>query len=58
MDTGPEHRPGHQVTPVSPSDVARVVGRALAERTGRIRLTSGQRLAIVHAPVRPGAARA
>ena len=58
MSTGSENVPGHQVTPVSVDDVARVVGRALSERTWRIRLTSGQRRAIVGAPVRPGAARA
>jgi len=48
----------HQATPVSADDVARVVGRALSEGTRRIRLTSGQRRAILHAPLRPGAARA
>ena len=58
MSTGSEHVPGHQVTPVSAADVARVVGRALSERTSRLRLTSGQRLAILRAPTRPGAARA
>jgi hypothetical protein len=47
-----------QVTVVSADDVARVVTRALAERPWRLRLTSGQRLAILHAPRRPGAARA
>lgn len=50
--------PGHEVTPVSADDVARVVGRALSERRWRLRLTSGQRLAILRAPRRPGAARA
>ncbi len=58
MSTGSEHDPGHQVTPVSQSDVARVVGRALSERAWRIRLTSGQRRAILRAPTRSGAARA
>jgi uncharacterized protein YbjT (DUF2867 family) len=60
MTTGSENSAGHRVTPVSVDDVARVVNRALSERTWRIRLTSGQRLAILHAPVRvgPGAARA
>ncbi len=41
MGTGCER---HEVTPVSADDVARVVSRALAERTSPIRLTSGQRL--------------
>lgn len=49
---------GRQVTPVSADDVARVVTRALSERPWRLRLTSGQRLAILHAPRRPGPARA
>jgi hypothetical protein len=53
-----DHFPGRQVTAVSADDVARVVTRALAERPWRLRLTSGQRLAILHAPRRPGAARA
>ena len=48
----------HQVTPVSADDVARVVSRALAERSSRIRLTSGQRLAILNRRMRPRAARA
>ncbi len=48
----------HRATPVSADDVARVVGRALSEATRRIRLTSGQRRAILHAPLRPGAAQA
>jgi hypothetical protein len=48
----------HQVTPVSADDVARVVTRALSERPWRLRLTSGQRLAILRAPRRPGPARA
>ena len=47
-----------EVTAVSADDVARVVTRALSERPWRLRLTSGQRLAILHAPRRPGAARA
>ena len=47
-----------QVTPVSADDVARVVTRALSERPWRLRLTSGQRLAILHAPRRPAPARA
>lgn len=49
---------GREVTAVSADDVARVVTRALTERPWRLRLTSGQRLAILHAPRRPGAARA
>ena len=49
---------GHEVTPVSADDVARVVSRALAERPSRLRLTSGQRLAILNRRVRPGPARA
>ena len=48
----------HRVTPVSADDVARVVSRALAERPSRLRLTSGQRLAILNRRVRPGGARA
>ena len=48
---------GRQATAVSADDVARVVTRALSERPWRLRLTSGQRLAILHAPRRPGAAR-
>lgn len=48
----------HQVTRVSADDVARVVSRALAERPSRLRLTSGQRLAILNWRVRPGPARA
>ena len=47
-----------QVAVVSADDVARVLARALAERPWRLRLTSGQRLAILHARRRPGAARA
>ncbi len=57
---GPMNGSGHTATPVSADDVVRVVSRALAlaEGTRRIRLTSGQRRAILHAPLRPGAARA
>ncbi len=44
----------HQATPVSGHDVARVVSRALAERPSRIRLTPGQRLAILNRRMRPG----
>lgn len=50
---------GHQATPVSADDIARVVNRALTERArARIRLTAGQRLAILNRRVRPGPARA
>ena len=49
---------GHRATPVSADDVARVVARALAEGRSRIRLTAGQRLAILNSSIRPGAARA
>ena len=55
MSTGPEQ---HEATPVSADDVARVVSRALAERPSRIRLTAGQRLAILNGRLRPGPARA
>ena len=54
--TGAGGPPRHEVTPVSADDVVRVVSRALSEGTRRIRLTSGQRRAILHAPLRPGAA--
>lgn len=48
-----------RVIPVSPADVARVVSGALAERSRvRIRLTSGQRRAILNRRLRPGAAQA
>ena len=57
MVNGPKGSFGRRAMPVSSDDLVRVVSRALA-RTGRIRLTSGQRRAILHAPVRPGAARA
>jgi hypothetical protein len=56
--SGAARSPGHQATPVSADDVVRVVNRALSERPWRLRLTSGQRRAILHAPRRPGAARA
>jgi len=56
--SGSESSSGHRATPVSADDVARVVSRALSERRLRIRLTSGQRLAILHPSRRPGAARA
>lgn len=52
---------GRRATPVSADDIARVVRRALADRTdrpGRIRLTAGQRGAILRGWARPGAARA
>ena len=56
--SGAAPSPGHEATPVSTDDVVRVVSRALSERPWRLRLTSGQRLAILHTPRRPGAARA
>jgi hypothetical protein len=56
--TGSERTPGREATAVSADDVARVVTRALSERPWRLRLTTGQRLAILHAPRRPGPARA
>ena len=49
---------GHVATPVSTDDVKRVVGRALAEAGRRIRLTYGQRLAIVNASAPTGGPRA
>lgn len=49
---------GHVATPVSAEDVKRVVSRALAGGTRRIRLTYGQRLAIVNAPHPAGGASA
>lgn len=58
MVNGFDSPSGHRTTPVSADDVVRVVSRALIQRTGRIRLTAGQRRAILHAPMRPGAARA
>lgn len=48
---------GRHVMPVSSDDVARVVSRAFSQRTWRIRLTTGQRWAILHPPARPGTAR-
>lgn len=45
---------GYTATTVSTEDVTRVVARALSAGSRRIRLTYGQRLAIVHAP-RPAA---
>jgi hypothetical protein len=47
---GSEGGAGHTATPVSVEDVKRVVGRALSGGSSRIRLTYGQRLAIVNAP--------
>jgi len=52
------HSEGHTATPVSADDVRRVVGRALSSGNGRIRLTYGQRLAIVNAGPRTGGAQA
>ncbi len=56
MEGGSEGRMGHQVAPVSTDDVVRVVSRALAERPSRLRLTSGQRLAILNRRLRRRAA--
>lgn len=47
---------GRRATPVSADDVARVVSRALSQRTWRIRLTAGQRLAILNRRAGTGAA--
>ena len=59
MSDAPEGGANHRMTPVSPDDVARVVSRALSERSrARIRLTAGQRLAILNRRLRPGAAQA
>ncbi|MDQ3896235.1 MAG: hypothetical protein M3326_03110 [Actinomycetota bacterium] len=58
MGTGSDSGSRHRVTPVSADDVARVVSRALADRPARIRLTAGQRLAILNRRLRPGATRA
>ncbi|MDQ4068039.1 MAG: hypothetical protein M3203_00940 [Actinomycetota bacterium] len=56
MGTGSEGS-SYQVTPVSADDVVRVVSRALVEQPSRLRLTSGQRLAILNRRMRPRAAR-
>ena len=58
MVNGADSSSDRRAVSVSVEDVARVVSRALSDRPLRIRLTSGQRRAILHAPVRPGAARA
>ncbi len=58
MTPDPHGAEGRIATPVSSDDVKRVVGRALAEGTRRIRLTYGQRLAIVNGAPHPGGARA
>jgi hypothetical protein len=50
------HACERHATPVSADDVARVVARAFSERTSRIRLTAGQRRAILKGPFRPGRA--
>ncbi len=55
---GPEDAFDRRATPVSPDDVARVVNQALSERTSRIQLTPGQRLAILNTRLRGRAARA
>ncbi len=57
MEHGVERAFDRSATKVSADDVVRVVSQALSERTWRIRLTSGQRGAILHAPMRPGVAR-
>lgn len=49
---------GRTTTPVSTDDLVRVVSRALSGGSRRIHLTAGQRRAILHAPLRPGVARA
>ena len=49
---------GRRATPVSADDVARVVSRALSQRRWRIRLTAGQRVAILNRRDGAGAARA
>jgi|GEM_PF-6795199 uncharacterized protein YbjT (DUF2867 family) len=54
MDSGSAGGSDHRVTPVSADDVARVLTRALAERSrGRIRLTAGQRVSILGRRLRP-----
>jgi len=53
----PVRTSGSTATPVSAEDVTRVVSRALFGGTRRLRLTYGQRLAIVNAPRPAGAAR-
>ena len=58
MTSGSASSFGHRATPVSADDVARVVSRALSQRTARIRLTSGQRRAILNQRGRAAAARA
>ncbi len=58
MVNGADGSSDRRAVPVSVDDVARVVSRALSDRPLRIRLTSGQRRAILHAPVRPGASQA
>jgi hypothetical protein len=57
MVSGSESSFSHRVTPVVADDVARVVSRALSEAAWRIRLTAGQRSAILNASMRRGAAR-
>lgn len=57
--TDPASHPGARTaTPVSVDDVRRVVGLALAGGTRRIRLTYGQRRAIVNKAPRTGGAQA
>jgi hypothetical protein len=52
------HACGRHAIPVSADDVARVVARAFSERSSRLRLTAGQRRAILNGPLRPGRATA
>ncbi|MDQ6728495.1 MAG: hypothetical protein M3066_20380 [Actinomycetota bacterium] len=54
VESSPGPAVSHVATPVSAEDVTRVVGRALSAGSRRLRLTYGQRLAIVNAP-RPAA---
>ena len=58
MAASAENSFDHRATPLSADDVARVLSRALSEGTVRIRLTAGQRLAILNTRLGPGAARA
>ncbi len=56
MNGTPRPPLARSATPVSVEDVARVVTRALSERSARIRLTAGQRRAILHPGGHPGRA--
>lgn len=54
MDSASAGGPDRRVTPVSADDVARVLNRALSERSRvRIRLTAGQRRSILGRRLRP-----